>query len=55
MNAQTSQAGSPERWKPKALATADARPMTASSPLSKYLNGGSGFLPSSFLTIALAA
>src|SRR2546430_1463238 len=37
------------------LATAAARPMTASSPLSKYLNGGSGFVPSTFLTIAFAA
>jgi len=49
-----SQAANPERCRPKALATAAARPMTASSPLSKYLNGGSGFPPSTVLTIALA-
>src|SRR5882724_8893797 len=51
-NAQTSQAGNPETWTPKMFATACQRPMTAISPLSKYLKGGSSFAPCTFLTIA---
>jgi hypothetical protein len=37
MNAHIIQAGSPEMCTPKALATADHRPITARLPLSKYL------------------
>src|SRR6266850_6328500 len=51
MHAQTSQAGNPETWTPKIFATAAHRPMTAMSPLSKYLKGGSALAPRTFLTI----
>ena len=52
---QTSHASNPDMWSRNTLATAEARPMTASSPLSKYVNGGSDSAPSIFLTIAFAA
>jgi hypothetical protein len=46
---------SPERWTPKTLATADARPMTAREPLSEYSKAGSSGWPLTFRKIALAA
>src|SRR6267143_1260350 len=55
MSDQMSHAGSPARWTPNTFATAEALPITAMVPLSKYLNGGRGFFPRSRRAITLPA